>query len=212
VVSIFLTPVKVVNSLPTALQNIEAHYDLSNDMFAAFLSEDMTYSTAIWASKSSPSSDNETLETAQLRKLHQHISGLRIKQSDHVLEIGTGRGSFAIEAVKLTGCRVTSLTLSVEQKKLAEERIATAGCQGQVTVLLCDYRALPVPAQRFDKVVSIEMAEHIGREFLETYFACVDRYLKPKGGIASIQTTTMLENVSNSIDRRIFILTPLLEI
>lgn len=86
------------------------------------------------------------------------ITQARIKPSDHVLEIGTGWGSFAISAVRTTGCRITSLTLSKEQKALAERWIAVAGFSDRINVLLCDYRALPVPAKGlYDKVVSIEM-------------------------------------------------------
>lgn len=158
-------------------------------MFAAFLSEDMTYSCPIWRQN-----DNvvESLEDAQMTKLHRFIDGARIKSSDHVLEIGTGWGSFAIEAVKTTGCRVTSLTLSIEQKELAEKRIAAAGFADQIEVKLMDYRALPVPRTPYDKIISIEMLEAVGREHLETYFACIHRLLK-KDGIAVFQCITMPE-------------------
>ncbi|KAG9536153.1 cyclopropane-fatty-acyl-phospholipid synthase, partial [Aureobasidium melanogenum] len=101
------------NTLTTARLNIAAHYDISNDMFAAFLSPDMTYSCPIWLPKSDPQSSEETLEQAQMRKLRRFITNAKIKQDDHVLEIGTGWGSFAILAVRETGCRVTSLTLSI---------------------------------------------------------------------------------------------------
>lgn len=164
-------------------------------MFAAFLSEDMTYSCPIWSSTSDPLSAHEALESAQERKLQYFISQAKIKQSDHVLEIGTGWGSFAIAAVQSTGCRVTSLTLSKEQKALAEERIAAAELSDRIDVLLCDYRALPAPANGyFDKVVSIEMLEAVGREYLDTYFECINRLLKPNGGIAVFQCITMPEN------------------
>lgn len=162
-------------------------------MFAAFLSEDMTYSCPIWKSHSSIDEEEETLEAAQMTKLHRFIDGARIKPSDHVLEIGTGWGSFAIEAVRKTGCRVTSLTLSIEQKALAEKRIAAAGFAENIKVLLMDYRALPVPKVLYDKVVSIEMLEAVGREYLETYFASVDKMLKKDGGIAVFQCITMPE-------------------
>ena len=163
-------------------------------MFAAFLSEDMTYSCPIWLPKSSPKSAFELLEDAQETKLQHFIRNARIKKSDHVLEIGTGWGSFAIAAVKRTGCKVTSLTLSREQKDLAESRIAEAGCTESIEVLLCDYRVLPIPkGGLYDKVVSIEMLEAVGREFLDTYFQCVNQLLKPEGGIAVFQCITMPE-------------------
>ncbi|KAK3687240.1 cyclopropane-fatty-acyl-phospholipid synthase [Podospora appendiculata] len=184
------------NTLSNALLHISAHYDISNDMFAAFLSPDMTYSCPIWrltGQDREQEEEEETLEHAQMTKLHRFIDGARIKPTDHVLEIGTGWGSFAIEAVRTTGCRVTSLTLSREQKVLAEERIAAAGLSDRIDVLLTDYRALPVPETPYDKIVSIEMLEAVGQEFLGTYFACIDRQLKKEGGIAVFQCITMPE-------------------
>ncbi|QIW99738.1 hypothetical protein AMS68_005256 [Peltaster fructicola] len=188
--------VRQTNTLNNAKLNIMAHYDISNDMFAAFLSPDMTYSCPIWLPKTDPHFSQETLEQAQYTKLHRFIRNCRIKATDHVLEIGTGWGSFAMLAVKETGCRVTSLTLSKEQKQLAEERIQEAGLQDKITVMLCDYRDLPVPAEgeKYDKIVSIEMLEAVGAEFLETYFRCVDNLLKSEGGIACFQCITMPES------------------
>jgi cyclopropane-fatty-acyl-phospholipid synthase len=179
------------NTLSNALLNISAHYDISNDMFAAFLSPDMTYSCPIW--NCSQPDDDEDLESAQLRKLTYFIEGARIQPSDHVLEIGTGWGSFAIEAVKKTGCRVTTITLSTEQKAMAEKRIQEAGLGDRIEVRLQDYRELPVPTVPYDKIISIEMLEAVGQEFLPSYFDCVHRLLKPNGGIAMIQCITMPE-------------------
>ena len=200
---------KTSNTMSNALLNAAAHYDISTDMFAAFLSRDMTYSCPIWRTRPSLSSsdlvggeeggkgeeggEEASLESAQMTKLRRFIDDARIKPTDHVLEIGTGWGSFAIEAVRRTGCRVTTLTLSREQKALAEERIATAGLDDKIEVLLMDYRALPVPERLYDKAVSIEMLEAVGEEFLGTYFACVDRLLKRDGGIAMFQCITMPE-------------------
>ncbi|RDW80832.1 hypothetical protein BP5796_05530 [Coleophoma crateriformis] len=181
------------NTLSNSLLNVSAHYDISNEMFAAFLSDDMTYSCPIWKSRSSLDLEEETLEAAQMTKLHRFIDGARIKPTDHVLEIGTGWGSFAIEAVRTTGCRVTSLTLSIEQKALAEKRIFAAGFADKIEVKLMDYRALPTPRIPYDKVVSIEMLEAVGAEYLETYFSCIHRLLK-KDGIAVFQCITMPEN------------------
>ena len=170
-------------------------------MFAAFLSPDMTYSCPVWRLQANDSSREETLEEAQMTKLHRFIYGARIKSTDHVLEIGTGWGSFAIEAVRKTGCRVTSLTLSKEQKALAEERIRAAGFADRIDVKLLDYRALPVPQQPYDKIVSIEMLEAVGEEFLGTYFSCVDRLLKKDGGIAMFQCITMPEGRHEAYSR-----------
>lgn len=180
------------NTLSNSLLNVSAHYDISNEMFAAFLSEDMTYSCPIWKPVSSADMEEETLEAAQMTKLNRFIDGAHIKPTDHVLEIGTGWGSFAMEAVKRTGCRVTTLTLSIEQKALAEKRIAAAGFTEKIEVLLMDYRALPTPKVLYDKVVSIEMLEAVGAEYLETYFSCIHRLLK-KDGIAVFQCITMPE-------------------
>jgi cyclopropane-fatty-acyl-phospholipid synthase len=190
------------NTLSNSRLNVSAHYDISNDMFAAFLSNDMTYSCPIWLPQSDPRSVNESLEDAQMRKLRRFIDNAKLKSSDHVLEIGTGWGSFAIEAVRTKGCRVTSLTLSTEQKALAESRIREAGLSDRIEVKLCDYRVYPVPEVLFDKVVSIEMLEAVGREFLDTYFQCVSKLLKPEGGIAVFQCITIPEAVSLSLRLR----------
>ncbi|KJZ79423.1 hypothetical protein HIM_00892 [Hirsutella minnesotensis 3608] len=181
------------NTLSNSLLNISAHYDISNDMFAAFLSPDMTYSCPVWLPQPDAEAHEETLEEAQIRKLLRFIDGAKIKATDHVLEIGTGWGSFAIEAVRRTGCRVTSLTLSAEQKSLAEERVHEAGFVDKIDIKLMDYRKLAVPSTPFDKIVSIEMLEAVGQEYLATYFACVNRLLKKDGGIAMFQCITMPE-------------------
>jgi cyclopropane-fatty-acyl-phospholipid synthase len=189
--------VRATNTLHNSRLHISAHYDISNAMFAAFLSEDMTYSCPIWLPKSDSRSQSETLADAQQRKLSRFIHNAHIKKGDRVLEIGTGWGSFAIKAVQETGCTVTSLTLSVEQKELAEARIREAGLSDKIKVLLCDYRALEVPEEGpFDKLISIEMLEAVGREFLVTYFGCVDKLVKKDGGIAVFQCITIPESVS----------------
>lgn len=184
---------RTTNTMSNALLNISAHYDISNDMFATFLSPDMTYSCPIWKPELLEGMlSTETLESAQITKLHRFIEGCRIKPTDHVLEIGTGWGSFAIEAVKTTGCRVTTLTLSKEQKALAEERIAAAGLSNKIQVHLQDYRALPIPENPYDKIVSIEMLEAVGQEYLAAYFKRIHELLK-EDGIAMFQCITMPE-------------------
>ncbi|KLU81790.1 cyclopropane-fatty-acyl-phospholipid synthase [Magnaporthiopsis poae ATCC 64411] len=197
---------RTTNALGNSLLNISAHYDISNDMFAAFLSPDMTYSCPIWkavgGSETASEEREESLEEAQMTKLRRFIDGARIKSTDHVLEVGTGWGSFAIEAVRTTGCRITSLTLSREQKALAEERISAAGLSDRIQVLLMDYRELPVPEQRYDKIVSIEMIEAVGEEFLSTYFARINQLLKQDGGIAVFQAITMPEGRHEAYSKR----------
>ncbi|KAM7190751.1 cyclopropane-fatty-acyl-phospholipid synthase [Rhypophila sp. PSN 637] len=181
------------NTLSNALLNISAHYDISNDMFAAFLSPDMTYSCPIWKPTPAGQRGTESLEEAQYTKLRRFINNTKIKSTDHVLEIGTGWGSLAIEAVRLTGCRVTSLTLSKEQKALADQRIAEHGYSDRIEVRLQDYRSLPVPEKPYDKIISIEMLEAVGQEYLGTYFNCINKLLKKDGGIAAFQCITMPE-------------------
>ncbi|CAG8505423.1 10769_t:CDS:2 [Dentiscutata erythropus] len=138
-------------------------------MFASFLSSDMTYSSAVFES------ENDTLEDAQYRKLRMIIKKAKICKDDHLLEIGSGWGSLAIE-----------------QKNLAEERIAKAGLSSNIEVLLCDYRNLPASHQ-YDKIISIEMIEAVGPEYLTTYFECCDKFLKEQGGIGVFQVITMPE-------------------
>ncbi|KAL1924876.1 uncharacterized protein VTP21DRAFT_4530 [Calcarisporiella thermophila] len=178
---------RLANTINNAVNNISSHYDISNNMFATFLDETMTYSCAYWKSPS------DSLKDAQLNKIRKVIELAKIHSGDHVLEIGSGWGSFAIEAVTRTGCKVTTITLSVEQKVLAEERIEAAGLSSQIQVLLCDYRNLPAYHQ-YDKIVSIEMVEAVGAEFLPTYFECCHKLLRRKGGIMVLQGITMPES------------------
>ncbi|KAK3293895.1 cyclopropane-fatty-acyl-phospholipid synthase [Chaetomium fimeti] len=186
------------NTAEAALRNAAAHYDLGNDLFAAFLSPDMTYSCPIWPTKKK---GEDPLSTAQHTKLTHLLSHLHPKPTDHILEVGTGWGSLAIEAARQTGCRVTSVTLSRAQKAWAEKRVREAGLEGRVRVLLRDYRGGVGEAAgdgaddagRYDKIVSVEMVEAVGKDFLATYFRTVDRLLKKDGGIAVFQCITMPE-------------------
>lgn len=180
------------NDISTAKLNAKSHYSQSNDMFSSFLSPDMTYSAPIWLPRSDPGSQTETLENAQHRKLNYALRQTRVRSTDHVLEIGTGWGSFAVMAARTTGCRVTTVTPSAEQKRLAEERIKDAGVSDRVEVLQADYRELD-GVETFDKIVSIEMIEHVGHDFLGIFFECMDRYLKVDGGIGYFQCITIPE-------------------
>lgn len=160
------------NTRAGSRRNIAAHYDLGNEFFKLFLSPDLMYSSAIW------SSETDTLETASTRKLERICRKLDLKPSDHVIEIGTGWGGFAVYAAQHYGCHVTTTTISREQHRLASERVAAAGLSDKVTLLLEDYRDLH---GQYDKLVSIEMVEAIGAEFLDNYFAQLGRLLKPDG-------------------------------
>jgi len=169
------------NTRDGARRNIAAHYDLGNDFFRLFLSDDLMYSSALYAG------DADTLEQASTRKLERICRKLRLQPGDRVLEIGTGWGGFALHAAAKYGCHVTTTTISREQHALASERIAAAGLQDRVTLLLEDYRDL---RGTFDKLVSIEMVEAIGAANLDGYFARMGALLAPDG-LALVQAITI---------------------
>ena len=162
-------------------RNIAAHYDLGNDFFSLFLSADLMYSSAIWSDPA------DTLETASERKLERICRKLDLKPTDRVIEIGTGWGGFALYAAQHYGCHVTTTTISREQHALASKRVAEADMQGQVTLLLEDYRDLD---GQYDKLVSIEMVEAIGASYLDVYFGKLGSLLKPDG-LALVQAITI---------------------
>lgn len=175
-----LVHVRRENSITGSRKNIAAHYDLNNAFFAQFLDETMTYSSAYFYKT------DMTMEEAQLAKYERLCKQLRLQRTDHVLEIGSGWGSNAIYMAKQYGCRVTTITISEEQHKYAGARVKEEGLEGQVEVLLQDYRYLQ---GTFDKIVSIEMIEAVGAKYLETYFRQCNRLLK-KSGILAIQAIT----------------------
>jgi cyclopropane-fatty-acyl-phospholipid synthase len=169
------------NTLAGSRRNIAAHYDLGNEFFSLFLSSDLMYSAALFETP------QDTLERASARKLERICNLLELTADDHVLEIGTGWGGFAEYAASHHGCRLTTITISRAQHRLAQERIARAGLADRVTVLLRDYREL---MGQYDKIVSIEMIEAIGAQYLPTYFAQLTRLLKPSG-LALLQAITI---------------------
>jgi cyclopropane-fatty-acyl-phospholipid synthase len=127
------------------------------------------------------------------------IDKAEIKTHHHVLDIGGGWCFLAIEAVKRTGCRVTVTTLSVEQKALGERKIKEEGLEDRVRVLLVDYRDTPLlegGKKRYDRVVSVEMLEHVGKEFMDGFFGAIDRLLDPEGGVMVTQGITIINRVS----------------
>ncbi|UKZ74928.1 hypothetical protein TrVFT333_002598 [Trichoderma virens FT-333] len=178
-----------------ALKNASFHYDTSNTHFAGFLSPDMNYSSAIWSGE-----PGESLESAQRRKIQTILDQAEISSADHILDIGCGWGNLAITAVQQTGCRVTGLTLSKEQKALAEERIKAAGFQDKITILLCDYRKAPVPEGGYDRIISIEMLEHVGDKYMNKYFEQISTLLKPHGGRMVVQGITRINSYSTTGD------------
>jgi cyclopropane-fatty-acyl-phospholipid synthase len=160
------------NTLAGSRRNIAAHYDLGNDFFRLFLDETMMYSSAIFERPTM------TLREAQLARLDRICRKLDLKPSDHLLEIGTGWGGFALYAARHFGCRITTTTISRQQYDLAVERIRAVGLSDRVAVLLADYRDL---TGRFDKLVSIEMIEAVGCEYYDAYFGKCAELLKPDG-------------------------------
>ena len=163
----------VLNTRRNARRNIAAHYDLGNDMFEAFLdTETMLYSSAVYEH------DGATLEEAQAAKLDRICDRLELVPDDHLLEIGTGWGGMAIWAARRHGCRVTTTTISREQREYAEARVRAAGLEDRIKVLGADYRDL---TGTYDKLVSIEMIEAVGWEYLDLYFERCSELLGPRG-------------------------------
>ncbi|MGF1717015.1 SAM-dependent methyltransferase [Photobacterium chitinilyticum] len=169
------------NSKDSAKQNILAHYDLGNDFYRTFLDQNMLYSAAIY------DSEHQELFQAQINKMDRLCRKLNLSESDHLLEIGTGWGALAIHAAKYYGCKVTTTTISDAQHQWAKERIEQEGLSDRVTLLLSDYREL---TGQYDKIVSVEMIEAVGKEFLTTYIKKCQSLLKPEG-LFAIQAITM---------------------
>ncbi|KAJ3930681.1 MAG: cyclopropane-fatty-acyl-phospholipid synthase [Lentinula lateritia] len=182
--------------------NAIASYDQSNTLFKAFLSHEMMYSCALWDdAEGGVRGDLEMgptpgdLEAAQRRKIHHVLRKARVKPGHRILEFGSGWGGLAIEAVRTFGCEVDTLTLSVEQKTLAEERIRAAGLENKIRVHLMDYREIPPEFENaFDAFVSIEMLEHVGAKHYQTYFKLVDFALKSRDATAVVSASTFPES------------------
>ena len=160
------------NTRDGSRRNIAAHYDLGNEFFALFLDPTLMYSSALFERP------GMTLEEASIAKLDRICRRLDLRPTDRVLEIGGGWGGFALHAAGRYGCHVTTTTISREQHRLARERIAAAGLEGRITLLSEDYRDL---TGRYDKLVSIEMIEAVGHEYLDTFFAKCSALLEEHG-------------------------------
>jgi cyclopropane-fatty-acyl-phospholipid synthase len=176
------------NSLSGARKNIEAHYDLSNEMFALFLDPSLSYSSALFADLSTAPTLAD-LEAAQLHKVDAILDSAGVVRGSRVLEIGTGWGTLAIRAAQ-RGATVTTVTLSVEQAALAQRRVEDAGVADRVEVAVRDYRD---QTGLFDAIVSVEMVEAVGEEYWPTYFSTVDSLLAP-GGRAAIQAILIADH------------------
>jgi cyclopropane-fatty-acyl-phospholipid synthase len=171
------------NTARQSRHNIAAHYDLSNEFFALWLDETMTYSSAVFEEP------GQALASAQRAKFQRLADAAGVSAGSRVLEIGCGWGGFAIETARKRGCHITAITISAAQLALATQRAEAAGLAGQVDLRLEDYRAV---RGTFDAIVSIEMLEAVGAEYLNTFFRVCDRRLRP-GGRAAIQVITVPE-------------------
>lgn len=182
------------NSKQQAKENISAHYDLGNDLYEAFLDPAMQYSSAVYPDPEA------NLAAAQQHKLKRLCDSLELNAQDHLLEIGTGWGGLALFAAKNYGCKVTTTTISTEQYRHAKAQVEAAGLSDKVTVLKQDYRDLE---GQYDKLVSVEMIEAVGRQFMATYFKTCSRLLKPSGKFA-LQAITIadqrMKSYAHSVD------------
>ena len=181
------------NTKSGSRKNIEAHYDLGNDFFKLFLDESMMYSSAIFKD------GNTNLYDAQQNKLKTICEKLELTEDDHLLEIGTGWGAMAIYAAEHYGCKVTTTTISKEQFSLAKQRIREKNLDDKIDLLLMDYRDLK---GTYSKVVSIEMVEAVGHEYLEEYFQkCSD--LTAENGMFLMQVITIPDQRYDSARKEI---------
>ncbi|MCW8329359.1 cyclopropane-fatty-acyl-phospholipid synthase family protein [Photobacterium sp. SDRW27] len=182
------------NNRDSSKKNIMAHYDLGNDFYRTFLDTNMLYSAAIY------DDEHQNLFQAQINKMDRLCSQLKLTESDHLLEIGTGWGALAIYAAKYYGCKVTTTTISDAQHEWARQRIEQEGLSEKVTLLRSDYREL---TGQYDKIVSVEMIEAVGKEYLTTYIKKCESLLKPDG-LLVLQAITIadqrFESYSKGVD------------
>ncbi|MDH4466998.1 MAG: cyclopropane-fatty-acyl-phospholipid synthase [Bacteriovoracaceae bacterium] len=181
------------NSVKGSRKNIHAHYDLGNEFFKLFLDPTMMYSSGIFETQ------NDSLQTASENKIRIICEKLSLKSSDHLLEIGTGWGSLSIYAAKTYGCKVTTATISQEQYNYAQEQVKKYQLESLVTVLLEDYRHLE---GTFDKLVSVEMIEAVGLNYLDIYFEKCAQLLKPEG-IMALQAITIRDSYYETAKRSV---------
>ncbi len=176
------------NDLTGSKKNIRYHYDLGNDFFRLWLDETMTYSSAVFA-EPTPGISDDKLACAQVRKWDRLLEILQPSSKDHILEIGCGWGGFALHAARESGCRVTGLTLSEEQRAWASDAVERAGLEDRVDIRLEDYRAV---TGTFTHIASIEMFEAVGERWWPVFFGRVKDLLAP-GGSAAMQVITIEE-------------------
>ncbi|KPD22546.1 SAM-dependent methyltransferase [Idiomarina abyssalis] len=176
-----------------AKKNISAHYDLGNELYTRFLDEAMQYSSALFLDAA------DSLEQAQCNKMKRLCDSLALKPDDHLLEIGTGWGGLAVYAAKHYGCRVTTTTISEEQFQYAKEQVEAAGLSDKIELLKRDYRDLK---GQYDKLVSVEMIEAVGKEYLPTFFRTCNKLLKEDGKM-SLQAITIADQRAASYARSV---------
>jgi cyclopropane-fatty-acyl-phospholipid synthase len=181
------------NTAAGSRRNIAAHYDLGNKFFELFLDETMAYSCGIFQTPGA------SLFDASIAKFDAACRKLNLSAGQHLLEIGTGWGGLAIHAARHYGCRVTTTTISREQYELARERVERAGLGGRITLLLEDYREL---RGEYDALVSIEMIEAVGHQYLDTYFKQCSRLLKPEGAML-LQSITIRDQYYDQARRSV---------
>lgn len=182
------------NTVLNSAKNIQAHYDLSNELYQTFLDKRMLYSSGYYHT------DSDTLEQAQINKMERLCQQLKLSETDSVIEIGTGWGAMAIYMAEHYGCHVTTTTISNQQYQYAKQQIEQKGLDDKITLLQKDYRLLE---GKYDKLVSIEMIEAVGKQFLQSYLAKCQSLLK-SGGLMAIQAITIADqryvSYSNSVD------------
>jgi len=181
------------NSLSGSRKNIGAHYDLGNDMFEQFLDPTMMYSSGIF------DKDGMTMQMASIAKMDRICQKLQLTADDHLLEIGTGWGGFAIYAAKIYGCSVTTTTISAQQYTYAEQRIKEEGLEDRITLLCEDYRNL---SGQYDKLVSIEMVEAVGHAYYRNYFERCSELLKDDG-MMLLQSITIADQRYQSASKEV---------
>jgi len=197
-----------------SLKNIHAHYDLSNDLFTSFLDkETLMYSSAIYNAVKAPAPQKGlvfrgTLEEAQWRKLDTLLDRAQVQPGQEVLDIGFGWGGLSLHAAKKYGCKVTGITLSVEQRALAMERVKKEGLEDLITFEVIDYRTFARKKEnlgRFDRVLSCEMIEAVGHDHLGEFYWVVEQVLAPDGILVMEAITTTEERYENYLRSTDFI-------
>ncbi|KAK0221160.1 Mycolic acid cyclopropane synthetase-domain-containing protein [Armillaria nabsnona] len=194
-----LTSYNLIGTFANSRANVSAHYDIGDELFHAFLSPDMNYSSAIFSKLDADLTGvpEDTLEDGQMRKMKMILQKADIQPGDRVLEIGTGWGALAILAAStIPGCKVDTVTLSSNQSAFARKRINEAGLSDSIVVHEMDFRECllkPEWAGAFDRFISVEMIEQVGKAFLTEYWKVVDWAMKPNTGVGVVQSTTFPE-------------------